>query len=169
MFVKAGQQIGTVGDTGNARGKFPHLHFGVYGPAGYVPGNTDPFPILMPHLNKSGIIYNKRDYSGSVSVDPLRWDGTNVTAMETILDKYKDLGAPDEVWTGGEDEGTTDESWRNLIDMAIKLAYPDAKDEHIEIIRYDWHAGASHFGLEGDPAGALEFVKKLDSFASATS
>jgi murein DD-endopeptidase MepM/ murein hydrolase activator NlpD len=35
--------LGYVGTTGNARGTPPHLHFGVYGPAGAV----DPQPLLV--------------------------------------------------------------------------------------------------------------------------
>ncbi|MCA9551303.1 MAG: M23 family metallopeptidase [Myxococcales bacterium] len=41
--VKAGQQLGTLGDTGSARGTAPHLHFQLK-----VDGRTvDPFPFLM--------------------------------------------------------------------------------------------------------------------------
>lgn len=41
--VHAGQRLGTVGDTGNARGTVPHLHFEVRIEAGPV----DPYPWLM--------------------------------------------------------------------------------------------------------------------------
>ena len=39
--VKAGDQLGTVGNTGNARTTPPHLHFGVY-----ARGAVDPYPFL---------------------------------------------------------------------------------------------------------------------------
>ncbi|MGD2294717.1 MAG: peptidoglycan DD-metalloendopeptidase family protein [Candidatus Aminicenantes bacterium] len=39
--VKAGQQIGTVGNTGNARTTPPHLHFGIY-----ASGPVDPEPFI---------------------------------------------------------------------------------------------------------------------------
>jgi murein DD-endopeptidase MepM/ murein hydrolase activator NlpD/SH3-like domain-containing protein len=39
--VKAGQQIGTVGNTGNARTTPPHLHFGIY-----ARGPVDPAPFI---------------------------------------------------------------------------------------------------------------------------
>lgn len=42
--VRAGTLLGTVGDTGNARGTPPHLHYGVYGATGAL----DPLPRLRP-------------------------------------------------------------------------------------------------------------------------
>lgn len=42
QVVRAGDALGTVGDTGNARGTPPHLHYGIYGAAGAV----DPRPRL---------------------------------------------------------------------------------------------------------------------------
>lgn len=41
--VRAGDVIGSVGDTGNARGTPPHLHYGIYGPNGAY----DPLPLLL--------------------------------------------------------------------------------------------------------------------------
>jgi peptidoglycan LD-endopeptidase LytH len=40
--VWPGDPLGIVGDTGNARGTPPHLHYGVYGAAGAY----DPLPLL---------------------------------------------------------------------------------------------------------------------------
>lgn len=40
--VQAGQALGEVGDSGNARGTPPHLHYGTYG----AEGATDPLPRL---------------------------------------------------------------------------------------------------------------------------
>jgi len=41
--VLPGTPLGTVGDTGNARGTPPHLHYGVYG----ADGAYDPLPLLL--------------------------------------------------------------------------------------------------------------------------
>lgn len=43
-IVKAGQEIGTVGDSGNAKGTTPHLHFEVL--AGKKKRSLDPLPFL---------------------------------------------------------------------------------------------------------------------------
>ncbi len=42
--VESGEQIGTLGDTGQAKGTAPHLHFSIY-PGNYNAG-IDPFPYL---------------------------------------------------------------------------------------------------------------------------
>jgi hypothetical protein len=44
--VKAGDPIGTLGDTGNAAGTSPHLHFSIYPDGDYEQG-IDPFPLLQ--------------------------------------------------------------------------------------------------------------------------
>jgi murein DD-endopeptidase MepM/ murein hydrolase activator NlpD len=51
--VRAGDRIGTVGNTGNARGSSPHLHFAIYLP-GRIP--VDPAPLLEnpPEADDSG-------------------------------------------------------------------------------------------------------------------
>lgn len=45
QVIDAGTALGTVGDTGNARGTPPHLHYGVYG----ADGALDPLPRLQAH------------------------------------------------------------------------------------------------------------------------
>ncbi len=41
--VKSGTVLGTVGDTGNAKGKLPHLHYAI----------TSPFPYLQLYDSES--------------------------------------------------------------------------------------------------------------------
>nr|WP_253354628.1 M23 family metallopeptidase [Neisseria perflava] len=43
--VQAGQIIGYVGDTGNAKGTAPHLHYGVY----LRNGAINPYPLVNPY------------------------------------------------------------------------------------------------------------------------
>lgn len=45
QFVTAGDPLGTVGNTGNARSTPPHLHFGIYAPG---QGALDPAPFIRP-------------------------------------------------------------------------------------------------------------------------
>lgn len=42
QVVQAGDLLGYVGDSGNAKGTPPHLHFGLYGPV----GARDPLPLM---------------------------------------------------------------------------------------------------------------------------
>jgi murein DD-endopeptidase MepM/ murein hydrolase activator NlpD len=49
--VNAGHLIGVVGDTGNAAGTHPHVHFSIYKTAdGYMQGTIDPWPSLKDKL-----------------------------------------------------------------------------------------------------------------------
>ena len=42
-LVRAGDVLGEVGDSGNARGTPPHLHYGLYGAEGAI----DPLPLML--------------------------------------------------------------------------------------------------------------------------
>jgi murein DD-endopeptidase MepM/ murein hydrolase activator NlpD len=50
--VWPGDPLGLVGDTGNARGTPPHLHYGVYGAAGAY----DPLPLLRVDVRAEGAV-----------------------------------------------------------------------------------------------------------------
>jgi peptidoglycan LD-endopeptidase LytH len=45
-WVEAGDQLGTVGDSGNARGTPTHLHYGIYQMGGQMGGARNPYPLL---------------------------------------------------------------------------------------------------------------------------
>ena len=56
MEISKGDFIGTVGDSGNAKGTHPHLHFSMYdAERGYKPGNIDPWPFLEQTLEEGGL------------------------------------------------------------------------------------------------------------------
>jgi murein DD-endopeptidase MepM/ murein hydrolase activator NlpD len=46
--VESGDVLGYVGDTGNAKGTPPHLHYGIYTPA---EGAVNPWPLLSDQVN----------------------------------------------------------------------------------------------------------------------
>lgn len=56
--VRAGDRIGTVGNTGNARGSTPHLHFGVYNTRHRA---LNPLPFL--HARESDMVHEPIDIS----------------------------------------------------------------------------------------------------------
>jgi len=60
--VQAGDQIGTVGNTGNARTTAPHLHFGIYR---LGQGAIDPFPFVFTGTAKPAPITADTDALGS--------------------------------------------------------------------------------------------------------
>ncbi len=48
--VTAGDTVGYVGTTGNARGGPPHLHYGIYADGGAI----NPYPLLVPRTRDRG-------------------------------------------------------------------------------------------------------------------
>ena len=56
QYVKKGDTIGTVGNTGNARTTPPHLHFGIYGYGGAV----DPLPFVNKAVKKASAVPDKK-------------------------------------------------------------------------------------------------------------
>lgn len=62
--VSAGDTLGFVGNTGNAKGGSPHLHFGVYGNSGAV----DPLPFVRGHEKISEKMFPRKFAADSLSV-----------------------------------------------------------------------------------------------------
>jgi SH3-like domain-containing protein len=70
--VRAGEPIGTVGNTGNARTTAPHLHFGIYRRGS---GAIDPFPFVSTGTTRPAPVTADIDALGSwrrVSSDNVR-------------------------------------------------------------------------------------------------
>jgi len=76
--VKAGQKIGTNGNTGNAKNKHPHVHFSVYGPGGYENDYKDPWPFI------------KNVISGNVEKKYSPTNNTDTNEKLTLFDKEID-------------------------------------------------------------------------------
>ncbi len=56
--IKKGTFIGTVGDSGNAKGTHPHLHFSMYEKrGGYKRGTIDPWPFLKDSLDGGELLF----------------------------------------------------------------------------------------------------------------
>jgi MYXO-CTERM domain-containing protein len=69
MHITAGTKIGTVGNTGNASGTSPHLHFSIF-PAGNYNAGVDPFPYLQAvDASACGPTGCKRHCEGDIIVD----------------------------------------------------------------------------------------------------
>ena len=60
--LRAGEPIGTVGNTGNARTTAPHLHFGIYRPGS---GAIDPFPFVFTGTARPAPVTADTDALGS--------------------------------------------------------------------------------------------------------
>ena len=68
MQITAGTKIGAVGNTGNASGTSPHLHFSVF-PAGNYNAGIDPFPLLQKVDATACGAPCKRHCEGDIIVD----------------------------------------------------------------------------------------------------
>ena len=80
--VRAGEPIGTVGNTGNARTTAPHLHFGIYRRGS---GAVDPFPFVFTGTPKPAPVTADTEALGS-------W--RRVSSRQVRLRAGPDLSAP---------------------------------------------------------------------------
>lgn len=81
-FVKAGTQVGTLGDSGNAKGTTPHLHYNVYPTKGGFYSGKDPIKDLKAAIGKkpSSVQDDEFDFS--------ELDGGIISKIKSL---YKDL------------------------------------------------------------------------------
>jgi len=94
--VKQGQLIGTVGNTGNAVGTYPHVHFEI-NPGGL--GTVDPKPILDRWLDNAEATIVAR-LGGSVARAPLT--GLGAARWSRLIDLFAEPGAqPSVLWAAG--------------------------------------------------------------------
>ena len=80
QFVKKGETIGLVGNTGNARTTPAHLHFGVYTFGGAV----DPLPFVN-RTNKTAPEVPERNLAGSLKLTKSKKTATNTIKANTEL------------------------------------------------------------------------------------
>jgi murein DD-endopeptidase MepM/ murein hydrolase activator NlpD len=52
-FVNAGDEVGTLGDSGNAKGTAPHVHYNIYKTSGGFYTGEDPIDVLKKSIGKS--------------------------------------------------------------------------------------------------------------------
>jgi hypothetical protein len=62
--ILAGYCIGTVGDSGNAKGTPPHLHYGIYSLMGKA---INPFPLLHSNIKAKGNRLERTKNDGPIS------------------------------------------------------------------------------------------------------
>jgi hypothetical protein len=114
--VRAGDTVGFVGNTGNARSTAPHLHFGIYR-AGE--GAVDPFPYVDPRAVRPGAV-PARD---AALVGRL----ARVTAVRTALRAGPSARAAAVADLPRTTLGTVDAA----VDGALRLRLPDGRTGYV--------------------------------------
>ncbi len=82
QFVKKGDTLGLVGNTGNAKNTPSHLHFGIY----TFGGPVDPFPFVNPALKKAPELA-KKDLRGMLKLEKQvkATNGSSVSANTLLV------------------------------------------------------------------------------------
>jgi murein DD-endopeptidase MepM/ murein hydrolase activator NlpD/predicted nucleotidyltransferase len=117
-FVSAGQQVGTLGNSGNASGTAPHLHYNVFKTSSGFNSGEDPIGILKDAISKStNTPIKKSEGSGENEYEPEQSGSISITPemIKVMIEKLKSKGIEskdltkylDVVNTGGG-EGFTD-------------------------------------------------------------
>jgi len=114
LFVNQGDFIGTVGDSGNAKGTHPHLHFSMYHEnLGYKSGNMDPWPFLKETLGGDVMIIEPDQI-----VDKIQG---NVVRQNLTIDDIIDNGDNSELLSRGSRGKGVEEIQRILKDKGYDL------------------------------------------------
>lgn len=61
-FVTAGTKVGTLGDSGNAKGTAPHLHYNIYKTSSGFYSGENPLDVLKGAIDKKGKSVKDREY-----------------------------------------------------------------------------------------------------------
>ena len=121
--VFKGEFIGTVGDSGNAKGTHPHLHFSIYyADKDYDRGNIDPWPFLRDSLDGDIIVIEPGDVVDKIDGDIVRMDLT----INDILDN----GDNSELLSIGSSGKGVEEVQRMLEDMGYDLGEKGVDGEY---------------------------------------
>jgi murein DD-endopeptidase MepM/ murein hydrolase activator NlpD len=98
-FVSAGQQVGTLGNSGNASGTAPHLHYNVYKTSSGFNSGEDPIEILKGAISKSTNTPIKKNEDGSENEYKSEENGSiSITPkmIKDMIDKLKSKGIKSE-------------------------------------------------------------------------
>lgn len=129
--INSGDFVGTVGDSGNAKGTHPHLHFSIYDNRGYNRGNIDPWPMLkrtMGSLNTMNSIDPKMLSNTEVSDILSDFDFSNLPKNTKIIDILKNEDNRDLISRGSKGEGV-EEFQQILVNLGYDLGeYGPNKD-----------------------------------------
>jgi len=125
-IISKGEFVGTVGDSGNAKGTHPHLHFSIYDSRGYNRGNIDPWPLLsrsiggvktmdkLPPALIGGIVSGDNKDFNIKDIETIA--GKSVTIQDII-----DSDSNEELISRGEIGDNVEEVQRILINLGYDL------------------------------------------------
>jgi murein DD-endopeptidase MepM/ murein hydrolase activator NlpD len=147
-FVSAGQQVGTLGNTGNAAGTAPHLHYNVYKTSSGFNSGEDPLDILKGAISKSTNTPIKKNEDGSENEYKSEEDGSISITPEMIkdmIDKLKSKGIKSEdlkkyldmVKTGGAGEGVIVTNDKEFYEQILKGIGAPITESNLKFL-YAW-------------------------------
>jgi hypothetical protein len=122
-FISSGILIGTVGDSGNAKGTYPHLHFSIYDKRGYNRGNIDPWPFLKNTMGSTSTlsIIEPGELKGKDTEKILKdIDVYNLPSSVKISDILKNKDNRDLISKGSKGQGV-EEFQKILVDLGYDL------------------------------------------------